>query len=91
MLKVDYAKWDQTPENLRLLSLEANHPRTRERFLALYEITQGSYPTKIANQTKRHFQTVMQWVHQYNAQGPEALTFRHTGGHPPFAKRSKMK
>ena len=35
MLKVDCAKWEQTPENLRLLSLEASHARTRERFLAL--------------------------------------------------------
>ena len=33
MLKVDYAKWGQTPENLRLLSVENDHPRTRERFL----------------------------------------------------------
>ena len=55
-------------------------------FWRCYEITQGSYPTKIASQTKRHVQTVMAWVHQYNAQGPEALTFRHTGGHPPFAR-----
>ena len=91
MLAVDYTQWSQTPEDLRVLSLEAKHPRTRERFLALYEITQGSYPTKIANHTNRHYQTVMKWVHQYNTQGPEAIKFRHTGGHPPFAKRSKTK
>ena len=88
MLKVDYVRWGQTSEDFRLRSLDASHPRTRERFLALYEITQGSYPTKIANCTNRHFQTVIKWVHQYNDKGPEALIFCRTGGHPPFAKKS---
>ncbi len=91
MLTVDYAQWNQTPEDLRIFSLKADHARTRERFLALYEITQGSYPTKIANHTNRHFQTVMKWVHQYNAHGPEAMKYRLTGGHPLFVKRSKIK
>ncbi|HZF97279.1 MAG TPA: hypothetical protein VEY92_03360, partial [Pseudoxanthomonas sp.] len=39
MLRVEYARWDQTPADLRELSMSASHPRTRERFLALYEIT----------------------------------------------------
>jgi len=89
MLKVNCAEWGQTPEDLRRLSLESAHPRTRERFLALYEITQGSYPTKIAKHAKRHFQSVIAWVHQYNNKGPDAVEFLHTGGHPPFAKKLK--
>jgi hypothetical protein len=40
MLRVDHARWDQTPVDLRRLATSAPHPRTRERFLALYEITQ---------------------------------------------------
>jgi hypothetical protein len=42
MLRVDHARWDQTPADLRELAMSAPHPRTRERFLALYEITQES-------------------------------------------------
>ena len=42
MLSVDHARWGQTPEDLRRLALSAPHPRTRERFLALYDITQQS-------------------------------------------------
>ena len=91
MLSIDCAQWNQTSEDLRILSLQTEHPRTRERFLALYEITQGSYPTQIARQTNRHFQTVMEWVHRYNAHGPDSIKFRHTGGHPPFAKQLKTK
>lgn len=50
MLRVDHARWDQTPDDLRRLAVEAAHPRTRERFLALYEITQASCATRVAVQ-----------------------------------------
>jgi hypothetical protein len=88
-LHIDYARWDQTPEDLRRLATEAPHRRTRERFLALYEITQASCATRVAPHTRRHPQTVMGWVHTYNEQGPAALAYRRTGGRPPFARTSK--
>jgi transposase len=89
MLKVDHARWDQTPEDLRQLSVNAEHERTRERFLALYEMSKDSYPTELAKSTSRHFQTLMRWVRKYNQFGPVALMFQHTGGRPPFAKKSR--
>ena len=89
MLRVDYDRWGQTPEDLRQLAMRAAHQRTRERFLALYEITQASCATQVAARTQRHPQTVMKWLHLYNTRGPEALSFRRTGGRPPFAQRSK--
>src|SRR3954452_15594459 len=87
MLRVESARWGQTPADLRRLATSAPHPRTRERFLALYEITQESCATRIAGRTHRHPQTVMAWLHLYNTRGPEALTYQRTG--PPFARRSK--
>jgi hypothetical protein len=89
MLRIDCARWGQTPEDLRQLATRAPHPRTRERFLALYEITHASCATRVAPQTRRHPQTVMEWVHLYNTRGPEALAYRRTGGRPPFARASK--
>jgi hypothetical protein len=89
MLHVDYARWDQTPEDLRRLATSAAHQRTRERFLALYEITQESCATRVAARTRRHPQTVMEWLHLYNSGGPGALVYRRTGGRPPFALRSR--
>ena len=89
MLRVDHARWDQTPADLRELAMSASHPRTRERFLALYEITQESCATRVAAQARRHPQTVIEWLHLYNTGGPEALTYQRTGGRPPFAQRSK--
>jgi Tfp pilus assembly protein PilP len=87
MLRVDHARWDQTPADLRELAMSASHPRTRERFLALYEITQESCATRVAAQARRHPQTVMEWLHLYNT--PEALAYQRTGGRPPFARRSR--
>jgi len=90
MLHVDYDRWGQTPEDLRQLATGAAHQRTRERFLALYEVTQASCATQVAARTRRHPQTVMEWLHLYNTRGPEALTFRRSGGRPPFAQRSRL-
>ena len=35
MLRVNYERWGQRPEELRALAVMASHARTRERFLAL--------------------------------------------------------
>ena len=88
VLRVDLARWGQTPEDLRHLALSAPHARTRERALALFDITQGRCATRLAERTGRHPQTVMGWVHAYNAQGPDALAFRRTGGRRPFFART---
>src|SRR5579884_2475610 len=89
MLRIDTVRWGQTPEDLRHLVTRAPHPRTRERFLALYGITQASCATRVAPHTHRHPQTAMGWVHAYNEHGPEALVYRRTGGRPPFARGSQ--
>jgi transposase len=88
MLRVAHDRWGQTPEDLRQLATSAAHQRTRERFLALYEVTRASCATRVAARTRRHPRTVMEWLHLYNSGGPEALTYRRTGGRPPFAARS---
>src|SRR3954471_15661308 len=89
MLRVESARWGQTPADLRELAMSASHLRTRERFLALYEITQESCATRIAERAHRHPQTVMEWLHLYNTGGPEALTYQRTGARPPLARRSR--
>ncbi len=84
VIRVDCARWGQTPEDLRQLALSAPHARTRERALALFDITQHSCATHVAVRTGRRAHTVMDWVHADKAQGPDALTFRRTGGRRPF-------
>jgi transposase len=85
MLHVDCARWGQAPEDLRRLATSALHQRTRERFLALYEVTQENCATRVAARTRRHPQTVMEWLHRYNMRGPKALADQRTGSHALFA------
>ncbi len=82
---MEMARWGQTLEDLRRASLEAPHPRTRERLQALYLIASGRFnATTCALHIGRQDETVLGWVHRYNARGPEALAYRRSGGRAPF-------
>ena len=88
MVRVEMQKWGQSLEDLRRLTLQAGHPRTRERFLALSLIADGTHnATSWAAHFGRQDDTVLKWVHDYNAQGPDALSYRRTGGPAPFCAR----
>ena len=89
MLKIDCSKWGENAETLREQALQATHLRSRERFMALYEISKGKSATKVGQQRKRHPQTIMEWVHQYNREGSSRLIYQHSGGHPPFVKKNR--
>jgi hypothetical protein len=85
MIRPDFAMWNQTPDDFRRLATEAEHPRTRERFLALYQIVTGrANATRWAQQIGRCDESIMGWVHTYNQGGPESLIYRRTGGRAPF-------
>jgi len=92
MVRPDFAKWDQASADMYRLSVEAKHPRSRERYQALFLI--GTYQTNAtqwAKQIGRKNQTVMDWVHQYNESGPVSLEYHRTGGSPPFLPRQSGK
>ena len=80
MLRPDYPKWAQTVDDLRQLAVGSSHIRTRQRFMALFEIATGSNATTVARAIGRHRQTVQSWVHAYNDHGPTSLVFKRTGG-----------
>ena len=85
MLRLDYAQWNQKPEELLQLSMEAKNQRSRERYLALYRIGSGqSNATQWTAQICRENQTVMGWVHRDNEAGPEGVAYQNSGGRTPF-------
>jgi transposase len=91
MIQVELAKWRQTVEDLRLASLNQTHPRSRERFQALYLIASGQFnATTCAAHMGRQDETVLRWVHLYNRHGPDALAYRHTGGRSPLLLSSRQ-
>ena len=80
-IRPDFEKWDQTAEDIRQISIEAEHPRSRERFQAMYMIGSGQHnSSEWAQITKRQVQTVLKWVHRYNENGPDSLSYQHSGG-----------
>lgn len=88
MIRPNFAKWGQTPENVYRLSLEAAHARSRERFQALYMIgTHQTNATQWAERIGRQNQTVMGWVHQYNETGPTSLHYQRSGGRVPLFRQ----
>ncbi len=90
MVRVEMQKSGQSLDDLRRLALDAPHRRTRERFLALSLIADGTHnATTWAARAGRQDETVLGWLHAYNADGPEALTYRRTGGPPPFLRPTK--
>ena len=93
MVRPDFAKWGQDAETIRQLALTAEHPRTRERFLALYMIGTGrTNASRWAQEIGRRPHTVLDWVHRYNSQGPASLDYRRTGGRRPlFAQKKRSK
>jgi hypothetical protein len=92
MLKVELARWKQALEDLRRASVQAAHPRTRERFQALYLIASGRFnATTCAALLGRQDEAVLAWVHLYNRLGPAALTYRHSGGRAPSFTQEQSK
>ena len=90
MVRIEMAKWGQTLEDLRRAALHAPHPRSRERFQALYLIAAGQFnATACAAHIGRNDETVLAWVHRYNAHGPDAINYRRTGGHSPLLPHNR--
>jgi hypothetical protein len=87
MLTVDYSRWGHDLDILRVLGLNAEHPRTRERFLALYDLGGDKNASQVGRETGRNPQPVREWVHRYHTVGPAALGYQHTAGRPPFLPR----
>jgi transposase len=85
MVRPELKKWKQTPEDLRRLAIESPHPRTRERFLALYMLaSKQANATQWAQTIGREDESVINWVHKYNEGGPDAVVYRRSGGRTPF-------
>ena len=90
MVRPELAQWHQTLPDLQQWAVEAAHYRSRERFQALYMIaSQHRNASEWARQIGRQAQTVMNWVHSYNASGPAALHYERSGGRPPFLPLSR--
>lgn len=81
MLKVD-AKWGETAETLLRRSVEAPPQFLRERFLAVSLIALGHPGTQVAQRLGKSRWTISDWVHRFNALGPDGLVPKPKGHAP---------
>ena len=72
MLRLD-PKWGETTESLLQRNIQAEDKHLRERFLALALIASGQSVRRVAQQIQRKRQTVSEWVHRFNREGPQGL------------------
>ncbi len=92
MIRPDFAKWNQNAADMRRLAVEAQHPRSRERFQALYMIGCGQRnASQWAKTIKRQKQTVLDWVHCYNEWGPNSIPYQPSGGVQPKLSEAEKK
>ena len=90
MVRTDLSTWGlYTLSDLRRLAVQAQHPRSPERLLALHMIaSQQTNATTWAAHIGRAKETVLNWVHQYNLAGLEGVLYHHTGGRSPLLTTS---
>ena len=85
MVRPDFAKWNESAELMRELSIEDRHPRSRERYQALYMVGSKQFNARQwAQATSREDETILRWIHQYNEGGSNSVGYQHSGGVLPM-------
>src|SRR3974390_3561182 len=74
---------DYTAEQLRKLAVQAKDASQARRLLAIAALLEGKNRAEAAKIGGMDRQTLRDWVHRFNADGPEALCNRKAPGAPP--------
>jgi len=79
--------WQIAPRRLRDEMYRAPTPRERERWHALWLLSQGWSAAAVARAFERDPHSIGAWLDDFRRHGPAALAFTHTGGPPPPSTR----
>jgi transposase len=74
---------DYTAEQLRKLAVQAKDANQARRLLAIAALLEGKSRAEAAKIGGMDRQTLRDWVHRFNADGPNALCNRKAPGAPP--------
>ncbi len=77
------ARWQLGVRQVREQMYRAPTPRERERWHALWLLSQGWSATAVAVALERDPHTIGDWLDAFGRAGPPALAFAQTGGSPP--------
>ncbi len=84
------ARWEISPADAREQIYRAATPRERERWHALWLLSQGCSAAQVARALGRDPHTIGDWLSAFAQSGPSVLAFEQSGGSPPpFSQSSK--
>ena len=84
---VTLGHWQLDVKAVRERMYGAPTPRERERWHAVWLLTQGWSATQVAEALERDAHTIGAWVEEFGRQGPAGLAFEQSGGAPPPSPR----
>ena len=82
-----FEDWSLDLKAVRERVYRAPTPRERERWHALWLLSQGWSVTQVADALERDAHTIGDWVEAFRQEGPAGLVFEQTGGPPPPSTR----
>ena len=80
---------DYSPAELRRLAKKTKHNNQSRRLLSLAAVLDGMNRTDAARIGGMDRQTLRDWVHRFNNQGPDGLCGVHAGGIEPRLSADK--
>ena len=83
-------RWEMDVRGVRRRMILAPVPRERERWYALWILTQGWTAQATAEALERDPHTIGRWASAFGEGGPEALIFEQTGGAPPPSEAAQQ-
>ena len=76
-------RWQLDVKQVRDQVYRAPTPRERERWHALWLLTQGWSAAQVAEALGRDAHTIGEWAERFSQEGPAGLAFEQSGGSPP--------
>ena len=76
-------RWRMNEAEVRRRMYRAPRPRERERWHAMWLLTQGWTAAAVGRALERDAHTIGQWAKAFAEGGPKSLVFEQTGGSPP--------
>ncbi len=91
VIRPDLERWQLDLAGVRSRMYLAPTPRERERWHALWLLTQGWTAQATAEVLERDPHTIGRWLAAFGEGGPTALIFEQTGGSPPSSARNSRR
>jgi transposase len=86
-IKTVLEKWQLDVQMVRKQVYAAETSRERERWHAVWLMTQGWTETQVSKALERDAHTIGEWLESLDEKGPMGLTFEQSGGPPPPSMR----